>query len=72
MWSIGGGFKSPDPWSFNKYVGLVWWDPDAIDPEQGNKGANRFLNGGRRYTDGEIPIEPLPWFESGITVGPSD
>ncbi|HZU72203.1 MAG TPA: hypothetical protein VE990_05465 [Acidimicrobiales bacterium] len=67
QWSIGGGFYGPDRWTYAKYAAMVWWDPSAIDPETGGKGAYRWLDDGRRYTSGQIPSAPLAFQQAGVT-----
>lgn len=62
-WSIGGGY-GPGDYTYSDYVSLVWYDPFKPAPdERGQPGAYRHLNGGQRYALGQIPTEPLPWFE---------
>ena len=70
-WAVGGSFQDPDPWSFEKYSTFVWWNPDAIDPVTGGQGAWVYLNDARRYTTGQVPTAPLPFFKSGILQAPS-
>jgi hypothetical protein len=66
FWAVGGSYQDPDPWSFEKYASFMWWNPDANDPTTGNRGAWMFMNNGRRYTTGQVPTEPLPFFKSGV------
>jgi hypothetical protein len=70
LWSIGGSFQSPDPWSFNKYAALIWWDPNAVDPALGDVGAYRYLYDAKRFQTGQIPTEPIPFFQGGILQTP--
>jgi hypothetical protein len=65
LWSVGGSFQSPDPWSFNKYAALVWWDPNATDPVLGDQGAYRYLYDAKRFATGQIPSEKVPFFSGG-------
>jgi hypothetical protein len=70
-WAVGGSFQDPDPWTFEKYAQFEWWDPNATDPATGGQGAWTYVNNGRRYTTGEVPTTPLPFFKSGVTQPPS-
>ena len=72
-WSDGGSFQSPDPWSFEKYASLVWWNPNATDPDTGNAGAWEYINNGQRYTTGQVPTAPQPFFQpaGSITAAPN-
>ena len=47
-------------WGRNDYTGIsdireVYWDPNAVSPTNGSRGAYVPLNGGRRYQLGDIP-----------------
>ena len=71
-WSIGGGY-GPGDYTYSDYVSLVWYDPLEPAPDEKNQpGAYRHLNGGQRYTIGEIPTEPLPFFKEGISSPPRE
>ena len=70
-WAVGGSFQDPDPWSFEKYASFVWWNSDAIDPVTGGQGAWVYVNDAHRYTTGQVPTAPLPFFKSGILQAPS-
>jgi hypothetical protein len=72
QWSIGGSFRSPDPWAFSKYAALIWWDPDAIDPILGDKGAYRYLYDSKRFTSGQIPTQKIPFFTDPGVLQTSD
>lgn len=66
-WAMGGGFSRGD-WTYIDSAAEIWWDPNAVDPEQGRPGAYRWTNNGRRYLPGEIPEgEPLVFTDPGIT-----
>ena len=68
-WAMGGGFAAND-WTYIDTAAEIWWDPNAVDPEQGRPGAWRWTANGRRYLPGEIPAgEPLV-FKEGITAPP--
>lgn len=67
FWAVGGSFQDPDPWAFEKYAAFMWWNPAAAEPTLGDAGAWMFMNNGRRYTTGEVPTTPLPFFKSGVT-----
>lgn len=69
-WAVGGSYQDPDPWSFEKYATFDWWNPDANDPTTGNRGAWVFVNNAHRYTNGEVPTAPMPFFKSGVLEPP--
>lgn len=70
-WAVGGSFQDPDPWSFEKYASFVWWNPNAIDPVTAGQGAWVYVNDAHRYTTGQVPTAPLPFFKSGVLQAPS-
>ena len=63
QWSIGGGYSYPDDFTYMDYVSLVWWHHEGKDPNSSSAGAWMHMSGGSRYALGEIPTEPLPWFD---------
>jgi len=40
----------------------LWWNPDAVSPQNNQPGAWIQLNGGRRYLPGQVPQGPAPFF----------
>jgi hypothetical protein len=67
VYEVAGGYASGD-FTFADYVAPVWWDGTVPDPEDPTQlGAYRHVNGGRRYTLGELPTDPLPYFTNGIS-----
>jgi hypothetical protein len=62
IWSIGGGF-GPNDYTYMDYGSLIWWDPDGVDPNSTSKGSWQFVHFGKRYKEGEIPTDPVPWFD---------
>lgn len=71
-WSVGGGY-GPGDYTYGDYVSLVWWNPtEPAADEAGQPGAYMHLMGGQRFAVGEIPTEPLGWFDDGISTPPPD
>ena len=68
VWSVGGGFAPGDP-TFAEYAAQMWWDPTAEDPVSGQPGAYRYVDGGRRFTFGELDSAPSRMFSDGTTSG---
>jgi hypothetical protein len=67
-WAVAGGY-GPEDFAYTDYVTLMWWDPAAIDPlDAKTLGTYRHVFGGQRYTDGELPTAPVPFFTDGITA----
>ena len=64
-WSIGGGY-GPADYTYADDFGLIWWDANAVSGADGQPGAYRWVNDGRRYKRGEIPTEPVGFFASGV------
>lgn len=52
-WAIGGGW-GPGDYSYVENYAEQWWDPTATDPINGEQGAYRFTEGGRRRSLGEF------------------
>ena len=52
-WAIGGGY-GPGDHSYIENYAEQWWDPTATDPINGEQGAYRFTQGGRRFGLGEF------------------
>jgi hypothetical protein len=66
-WSIGGGF-SPGDLTYPDHVGFIWWNPTDLAPDDGTgPGAYRHVWGGKKFRVGELPEEPVPFFEDGVT-----
>ena len=68
-WSIGGGYRDPDPkspvhslgdYTYEDYVSLSWYDNAADDPESTSSGAWCHMFLGKRFRVGEMPTS-LPW-----------
>ena len=52
-------------------AGILWWDPNATGPDETGtvgKGMYRLMDGGRRYTAGHWPTEPVKLFDPAGTV----
>lgn len=70
IWSIAGGYTRGDH-TYADYASLIWYDKDAVAADNGQLGSYRYLFDGQRFTYGEIPTDPVPWQDSGITT-PAD
>ena len=68
FWTIGGGYSGGD-WTYADDVGVVWWDPSGTDAD-GNAGAYRFLDQGRRWAAGQLVDFEDRLFREGETVPP--
>ncbi len=47
-------------------AGILWWDPEATGVDETGaegKGMYRHVDGGRRYLPGEMPTDPIPFFD---------
>ena len=65
IWSMAGGY-APNDLTFADYASFVWWDSTAPDPQQsGQTGAYRHMFGGKKFKVGEVPTDPIPFFEEG-------
>jgi hypothetical protein len=64
-WAIGGGYGPGDHAYIENYV-EQWWDPTATDPINGEQGAYRFTEGGRRRSLGEFD-DVTRVFRDGVT-----
>jgi hypothetical protein len=62
IWSIGGGF-GPNDYTYMDYGSMIWWDPAGKDPNSSSAGAWQFVYFGKRYREGELPTDPVPWFD---------
>jgi hypothetical protein len=62
IWSVGGGF-GPNDYTYMDYGSMIWWDPNGDDPTSTSTGAWQFVYFGKRYKPGELPTEPVPWFD---------
>lgn len=68
-WHMAGGY-SPSNHTFPLYASEIWWDANATGAD-GQAGAYRYLNDGRRYTFGQWPQGPSPGlFHSGTALQP--
>lgn len=79
QWSMGGGYREKDQfmnigrgkygdYTYIDFVALQWFDNKADDPNSSLTGSWRYPYGGKRFTHGEIPTEPIPWFKDGINT----
>ena len=79
QWSMGGGYRERDQftnvglgkygdYTYIDYVALQWFDQKADDPNSELSGSWRFPYDGKRFTHGEIPTDPIPWFTDGIST----
>jgi hypothetical protein len=64
-WAIGGGY-GPGDYSFVETYVEQWWDPTATDPINGEQGAYKFTQAGRRFSLGEFD-DVTRVFREGIT-----
>ncbi len=65
FWPEGTDYQGLDD------VAIIWWDPTATgEDETGTEGTGqyRYINGGERFLPGEIPSEPLPFFDASQSV----
>ena len=62
IWSIGGGY-GPNDYTYMDYGSMIWWDWNGVDPNSSSAGAWQFVHMGKRYAVGELPTEPVPWFD---------
>ena len=68
LWSIGGGF-SPGDLTYPDYVGFVWWNTTDTAPDDGTgPGAYRHVFGGKKFRIGEMPEDPIPFFDPNNAV----
>ena len=67
VWSVGGGF-GPDDFTYMDYTSLIWWDPAGKDPNSSSAGAWQFVYFGKRFKVGELPSEPVPWFDKSQSI----
>ena len=65
VWSIGGAF-GPNDFSYSDYVSLIWYDTETTEPGEDLPGVYKWVWGGRRFKLGEIPTDPIPFFEDGV------
>jgi hypothetical protein len=63
IWSIGGGF-SPGDLTYPDEIGFIWWSPADLAPDDATgPGAYRHVFGGKKFRIGELPEEPIPFFD---------
>jgi hypothetical protein len=62
--SLAGQY-GPGGFTYVSYGALTWWDPTAFNAIYNLQGAYRHINGGLRYTFGQIPTGPQKWFVAG-------
>ncbi len=66
IWPAGTDYHGLDD------IAIIWWDPTATgEDETGdelNPGQYRYVNGGERFGPGEIPTEPINFFDPEGTV----
>jgi hypothetical protein len=63
IWSIGGGY-GPNDFTYMDYGGIIWWDPKGKEPTSTSDGAWQWVYKGMRWRQGELPTEPLPWWDA--------
>jgi hypothetical protein len=68
VWSIGGGYGPENgygagDYTYMDYIGIIWWDRNGQDPNSTSKGAWQWVYKGQRWTMGNAPAEPLPWWD---------
>jgi hypothetical protein len=68
-WSVGGGY-APGDYTYSDYADMTWWDPGGKDPNSSSAGAYQHLYGGQKFTHGQMPTEPAPFFQDGISTPP--
>ena len=66
-WAIGGGY-GPGDHTYMDNMAEIWWSGDAAKPEDGTPGAYMWVDGGRRYREGEIPETETQVFSNGTSV----
>jgi len=66
-WAIGGGF-GPDDYSYMDNVGEVWFNLNAVNPENSAPGAYVWSYGARRFKRGELPPDDGQLFHHGVTT----
>jgi hypothetical protein len=63
IWSVGGGF-SPGDLTYPDYVSFVWWSAADLAPDDATgPGAYRHVFGGKKFRIGEMPTDPIPFFD---------
>lgn len=67
-WAIGGGYGAGD-YSYVENYAEQWWDPTATDPINGEQGAYRFTERGRRRSLGEFDDVIRVFKEGDTTTG---
>ncbi len=66
-WSMSGSF-GPNDYTYGDFAVELYWDPTAVHPD-GQPGAYRYLDNGRRFLQQDIPTGQPPFFQGGITDG---
>lgn len=66
-WAMSGGFSATD-YTYGDFAVELYWDPTATHPD-GQPGAYRYLDQGRRFLKEDIPYGQPPFFQGGITDG---
>ncbi len=69
-WSIGGGYRESFDFvaqkdlTYEDYMSLIWFDPEGDDPDSSRSGAWCHVFNGKRFKVGEIPTDPIPWWDN--------
>ncbi len=66
-WAIGGGF-GPDDYSYMDNVGEVWFNLNAVNPENSAPGAYVWSYEAKRFKRGELPADDGQLFQHGVTT----
>ncbi len=66
-WSMSGSF-GPNDYTYGDFAVELYWDPTAVHPD-GQPGAYRYLDNGRRFLQQDIATGQPPFFQGGITDG---
>lgn len=69
-WNFGGGY-GPDDKGFIDDVGIVYWDSDARNIDDGTPGAYVWIQGGRRFQRGQLPTDYSELFNGGASFAPA-
>jgi hypothetical protein len=67
IWSVGGGY-GPNDYTYMDYGSLIWWDWNGKDPNSTSNGSWQFVNMGKRYRVGELPTEPVAWWDTSSSM----
>ena len=77
-WTMGGGYREAADFqpvgsgidgkprrdlTYIDYMSLIWFDNKGDDPNSDLTGTWRYVWGGKRFKYGELPTDPIPWFQ---------